>query len=125
LEDTKCCGVRPPGQLETTIKKYAVKMRFERLEEGQKRVRISFIDEDGRQIMGLEAQTNIQFPPGEASAAAALVIAMPQLRLQNFGEYSIDLAVDGRQEASIPLFVRQSQPPTPPQIQAPEIPPAQ
>jgi hypothetical protein len=29
------------------------------------------------------------------------------MKLPNFGEYSIDLGVDGRHEASIPLFVRQ------------------
>src|SRR5258708_25119619 len=62
----------------------AIKMRFERLEEGPKRIRVSFIDEDGKQIMGLEAQTNIQFPQGETSASAPLVISMPQLRLENF-----------------------------------------
>src|SRR5207248_6525668 len=98
----------------------AVKMRFEQLEEGNKRIRISFIDADGNSVMGLEAQTQVRFPPGERSATAPLVIAMPQIKLSSFGEYLIDLAVNGRQEASIPLFVRQhpllpKQPETPPE----------
>jgi hypothetical protein len=29
-----------------------------------------------------------------------------QLKLPKFGEYSIDLAVDGRAEASLPLYVK-------------------
>ena len=32
-----------------------------------------------------------------------------QLRLPRVHEYSIDLAIDGRQEASIPLFVKPAQ----------------
>ncbi len=86
----------------------AIKLRFERLEEGQKRVGISFIDSDGTAVMPtLDAATHVQFPPGEHSVTACLVLQIQQLKLPNFGEYSIDLAIDGRHEASIPLFVKQ------------------
>ena len=86
----------------------AIKMRFERLEEGEKRIGISFVDSDGTAVMPtLEAGSQVVFPPGESSVTACLVLQMQQMKLPNFGEYSIDLAVDGRHEASIPLFVRQ------------------
>jgi hypothetical protein len=86
----------------------AIKMRFERLEEGQKRVRISFMDSDGKPVMPtLDAATQVQFPPGEDTVTACVVLQIQQLKLPNFGEYSIDLAIDGRHEASIPLFVRE------------------
>jgi hypothetical protein len=86
----------------------AIKLRFERLEEGQKRIRISFVDSDGNAVMPvLEAGSQVTFPPGESSMTACLVLQIQQMKLPNFGEYSIDLAVDGRHEASIPLFVRQ------------------
>jgi uncharacterized protein DUF6941 len=85
----------------------AIKLRFERLEEGEKRVRISFMDADGKAVMPtLDAATQVKFPPDEHSVTACLVLQLQQLKLPNFGEYSIDLAIDGRQEASIPLFVR-------------------
>ena len=85
----------------------AIKMCFERLEEGQKRIRISFIDSDGKAVMPtLDAATQVAFPPDEHSVTACLVLQLQQMKLPNFGEYSIDLGVDGRQEASIPLFVR-------------------
>ena len=85
----------------------AIKMRFERLEEGQKRIRISFMDSDGAAVMPtLDAGTEVTFPPTEHSVTACLVLQIQQLKLPNFGEYSIDLGVDGRHEASIPLFVR-------------------
>ncbi len=94
----------------------AIKMRFERLEEGAKRVRISFMDTDGKPVMPtLDAATQVQFPPGEHSVTACLVLQIQQLKLPNFGEYSIDLAIDGRHEASIPLFVREMAAPPPAQ----------
>jgi Family of unknown function (DUF6941) len=90
----------------------AIKVRYERLEEGQKRVRISFVDSDGKAIMPtLDTATQVQFPPGESSITSCLVLVLQQLKLPRFGEYSIDLAVDDRHEASIPLFVRQIQTP--------------
>jgi hypothetical protein len=54
----------------------------------------------------LDTTTQVQFPPEEPSSTACLVLVLQQLKLPKFGEYSIDLAVDGRHEASIPLFVR-------------------
>ncbi|MGI9086376.1 MAG: DUF6941 family protein [Chthoniobacterales bacterium] len=86
----------------------AMKVRFERLEEGDKRIRISFVDSDGKAVMQtLEAGSRIQFPPNESTVTACFVLQIQQMKLPNFGEYSIDLAVDGRHEASIPLFVKQ------------------
>ncbi len=85
----------------------AMKLRFEKLEEGQKRVRISFMDSDGTAVMPtLDAATQVSFPPEEHSVTACLVLQIQQLKLPNYGEYSIDLAIDGRIEATVPLFVR-------------------
>jgi hypothetical protein len=93
----------------------AIKLRFERLEEGQKRISISFVDSDGKAVMPmLDAGSQVTFPPGESSVTACIVLQIQQMKLPNFGEYSIDLAVDGRHEASIPLFVKQAGPPQPP-----------
>ncbi len=84
----------------------AIKLRFERLEEGQKRIRIAFVDSDGASVMPtLDASTQVQFQPSDSSATTSLVLVIQQLRLPKFGEYSIDLAVDDRHEASIPLLV--------------------
>ena len=53
----------------------AGRLRFEQIEEGEHRVMLTFADEDGN-------------------------IVMPK-----FGEYTVDLAVDGRQLGSLPLYV--------------------
>ena len=84
----------------------AMKLRFERVEEGRKRIRIAFIDSDGAAIMRpLEATADVQFRGEDATATVSLALNIHQLRLPSFGEYSIDLAVDDRQEASSPLYV--------------------
>ena len=84
----------------------AIKLRFERLEEGQKRIRIAFVDSDGASVMPtLDTTTQVQFQPDDSTASASLILVLQQLRLPKFGEYSIDLAVDDRHEASIPLLV--------------------
>ena len=85
----------------------AMKLRFERLEEGRKRIRISFIDSDGGAVMPpLEATAEVQVRGEDPTATASLALNIHQLRFPSFGEYSIDLAVDDRQEASSPLYVR-------------------
>ena len=85
----------------------AIKLRFERIEEGQKQIRIAIVDQDGASVMSnVEATTQVRFQDNDPSAAVSLALNIQQLRLPRFDEYSIDLAIDGRQEASIPLFVR-------------------
>jgi hypothetical protein len=99
----------------------AIKMRFDKIEEGQKRARLSFIDTDGNSVMPtMEPHIQVVVPPHETTATGQIVVIIQQLKLPNFGEYSIDLAIDGRQEASIPLIACQI--PQPPQTQ---LPPAQ
>lgn len=87
----------------------AIKLRFERLEEGTKSISIAFVDADGASVMPtLTTATKVQFQPNDSSATASLVLVIQQLKLPKFGEYSIDLAVDGDQKASIPLVVAQA-----------------
>lgn len=90
----------------------AAKLRFERIEEGQKRLRISISDADGRPIIpAVEIPVNVIVPPDAHTATTQVVANIGGLKIERFGEYSIDLAVDGRHEASLPLLVRQFQPP--------------
>jgi hypothetical protein len=99
----------------------AAAMRFERIEEGEKTVRISFIDSDGKAVMPtIQTPINVRFSPEDSQAIVHFVIVIQQIKLPNFGEYSVDLAIDGRQEASSPLFVRQI--PAKPQAPPPQLP---
>jgi hypothetical protein len=99
----------------------AIRLRFENIEEGQKRIKLSFVDSDGQQIVpSLEANILVQTPPQESSSTIHFVTTVMQLIFPKFGEYAVHLAIDGRQEGSTPVFVRQvipNQPglPIPPQ----------
>lgn len=86
----------------------AGRVRMERIEEGEHELRINVIDADGTAVVpALSAKMNAKLPPGVSSHAFNFIINMQQLRLPSFGAYAIDLAIDGRQEGSVPLFLRQ------------------
>jgi len=85
------------------------KLRFQKVEEGMKEIKFSIIDSDGNELQPPPPpqQIQIQIPPGAASAGAAIVVGIPNLHIPRPGEYEVNLAVNGRQEMTIPIFVRQ------------------
>ena len=86
----------------------AVRMRFDCMEAGTKQIRISFVDENGKIVMpSLETTMDVKIPDDAPTATVPFAFLINQLSLPAFGEYSVDLAVDGRLEASTPLYVRQ------------------
>ncbi len=85
----------------------AIKLRFEKIEEGHKTMKINFVDTDGNPILPtLEQTITVKVPPDEPTANVSIPVLIPQMKLENFGDYSIDLAIDGRQIGSTPLYVR-------------------
>ena len=93
----------------------AVRMRFSRIEEGEHKVRINISDADGHLVLpGLEGNMSIKFGPNDSTAVTNFVLNIDRLKFDKPGEYSINLAVDGRQERSLPLFVRLWEKPTAP-----------
>ena len=84
----------------------AVKLRFERIEEGNKKIRVTFVNADGAPVMPpIDGMAEVRIEGPESSGGVSFVLGIQQLKLPKFGEYSIDLAVDGRHEGSVPLFV--------------------
>lgn len=86
----------------------AARVRFDRIERGSHAVRLDIVDQDGKAIMPtLNGSVDVRIPDAVRSSVAHLIINIQQLKFDNFGEYVVNLAIDGRQEASLPLFVRQ------------------
>jgi Family of unknown function (DUF6941) len=84
----------------------AGRLRFEQIEEGEHRAVLTFADEDGNIVMPKFDQTMaVNFAPGQRTVTSHFVILIQQIRLPKFGEYTIDLAMDGRQLGSLPLYV--------------------
>jgi len=85
----------------------ALRVVFNRIEEGQHKVRMNFVDEDGGSIMpGVDIPADVTFS-GEASILSRnFIINIQHLKFEKAGHYGIDIAIDGRHETSIPLQVR-------------------
>jgi hypothetical protein len=80
-------------------------MRAARIEEGDHTVRLMIIDADGRAILNVDGKLAIRFAAG-AGGAVNMIINAQNLEFKDPGEYAIELAVDGIQLGSSPLFVR-------------------
>jgi hypothetical protein len=86
----------------------ALRVRFSKIEEGEHKIRISFIDVDGKNIVPpMDGQIDVAFSDEQASKAINLILNMQGLKLPHFGEYRVDLAIDGRQESALPLFLKE------------------
>jgi hypothetical protein len=87
----------------------AIRCRFERIEVGTKKLRLSIVDPCGTPIIQtLERQIKIHIAPNLSATSFTIVVMMVRTKLPSFGDYSINLALDGRHEASIPMYVRQA-----------------
>jgi hypothetical protein len=87
----------------------ALRLRFKKIEEGAHTVKISVVDEDGNAVVKpVEASVNVQFKNNpHASLGTNMILNMQRIKFPQYGEYSIDLAIDGRHEASLPIYVNQ------------------
>jgi len=90
----------------------AARIRFERIEEGTHRLSLTLADEDGHMAMSkIESSIAVQFRPGQRTTTSHFVMVIQQIRLPKFGEYTVDLAMDGHHLASLPLYVSKSEAP--------------
>lgn len=86
----------------------ALKIHFRKSDEGQKVVRIMIMDSDANAIAGpVEGTANIEVKEGNETCAAPLILNFPGIRFEKPGTYWVRLTVDGREEAEVPMYVRQ------------------
>jgi hypothetical protein len=84
------------------------RLRFHRIEEGHHRLRVTFADEDGKAVIpSVETDITVRFVEGVQTMVVNLVLGINGLKLQNFGEYTVDMAVDNVHVGSLPLIVDQ------------------
>ena len=84
----------------------ALRVRFDRIEEGDHHVKINLVNDDGQAVFpGLDGNISVKIPPEGQSVCANLILNLNGLKFQKAGEYSIDLAIDGRHEKSLPVFI--------------------
>ena len=86
----------------------AARIRFERIEEGEHKVSIAVIDEDGKAIVPrLDGNISVKARPDAGSTVVNLILNLQRLKFENYGEYRIDLAIDGKVEGTLPFSVRE------------------
>jgi hypothetical protein len=84
----------------------AVRVRFSKFEEGDHKIKINFIDDDGNPAgPALERPISVSVPEGENSAIRNIILNIQGLRLNKAGEYRFDFAINGQQVACLPLKV--------------------
>ena len=92
----------------------ALRMSFSKVEEGAHKVRMSFMDEDGKTVMPvMEIPLDVRVPEDAIFVSRNILVNIHQLTLPKAGLYSVDIGLDGRQVGSIPLLVKTMQQPQP------------
>ena len=86
----------------------ALRIRFAKIEQGHHKLRLNFVDEDGKNVLPpLDGNIDVKIEDKWQSSAKNLILNINNITFKNAGTYSIDLAIDGRQERSLPLFLIQ------------------
>ncbi len=85
----------------------AIRLRWERIESNAThRLKIQFVDDDGGEVMPVwQSNISVQALPDRSSSATDLTLNLHRIQFNSYGPYAIDLAVDGRLEATLPLYV--------------------
>jgi hypothetical protein len=85
----------------------ALRVTFLSGDEGKRQMKLSFVDADGRAIMpGIDIPVEVSLPEDMHFGTRNFIINIQQLKFELPGLYSVDLSLDGQQQASIPLLVK-------------------
>ena len=100
-------------QLPAVHPQCSIALRFvcTKIEEGPHKLKLNFVDEDGRLVVpSIDLPVEITFPEEANFLSRNFVVNIQQLKFEKPGLYSIDIAIDGRHEGSIPLLVKHMRP---------------
>src|SRR5262245_38258294 len=93
----------------------ALRVTFGQEEEGDHRLRLNFVDADGRPIMPtiVEIPVRVVMPADSHFGTRNFIVNIQQLKLETPGLYSVDILLDDQPQASIPLLVKHTPPAQP------------
>ena len=91
----------------------ALRVTFGNEDEGARKLRLSFVDADGRSIMPtIPIDVDVALPGDSHFGTRNFIVNIQQLKFELPGLYSIDVALDDKTQESIPLLVKHTQPPS-------------
>jgi hypothetical protein len=89
----------------------ALRVTFSSGDEGKHNLQLNFVDADGRSIAKFPPiPVEVALPEDMHFGTRNYIVNLQQLKFDSPGLYSIDLSLDDRQQASIPLLVRHNPP---------------
>lgn len=78
-------------------------------DEGDHKLQLSLIDEDGKNILPkIEPNVEVKLPENVFFFSRNLIFNLQQIKFERSGQYSIDITIDGVMMARIPLQVMMS-----------------
>ncbi|MSU57372.1 MAG: hypothetical protein EXS35_04195 [Pedosphaera sp.] len=97
----------------------ALRVTFLAGDEGKRQMKLSFVDADGHAIMPpIDIPVEVALPDDMHFGTRNFIINIQQLKFDEPGLYSVDVSLDGQQQASMPLLVKHVPPPAPPPSEA-------
>lgn len=85
----------------------ALRVTFGHQDEGARALKLNFVDADGRSIMpSMDIPVQVTLPGDTHFGTRNFIVNIQQLKFDNPGLYSIDVALDDQSQASIPLWVK-------------------
>jgi len=91
----------------------ALRATFTNGEEGKHQLKLTFVNEDGKPVMpSMDIPVEVVLPEETHFISRNFIINIQQLKFETPGFYSIDIALDDKEQMSIPLLVRHAPPQT-------------
>ena len=86
----------------------ALRMRFDKMEEGIHRIKIQLVNPDGVPVLRpMEGDVNPRMAADIDSVAVNLILNFQNIKFEEFADYQINLTVDDVAMGSLPLRVRE------------------
>jgi len=85
----------------------AMRIRFEKIENGSHSVRIRIVNQGGKTISPeLKDDILTELESGQDSVVANLTFVMFDLKFEELGQYKVELFIDGKTRKPLPLIIR-------------------
>lgn len=90
----------------------ALRVTFVSGDEGDRRLKLNFVDADGKNIMPpIDIPVPVELPDDAHFVTRNFIVNIQGLKFPDIGLYSVDVRLDDKSQASIPLWVKQLPPP--------------
>ncbi|MCX8155403.1 MAG: hypothetical protein N3J91_02925 [Verrucomicrobiae bacterium] len=101
----------------------ALRVVFDKMEEGAHKVGLNFVDEDGRPVMPpITMPIQVEVPEEAIFVSRNFIVNIQHMKFDKPGFYSVDISLDGEIKGRIPLLVRLFPPPRPPKSEPEDLP---